>query len=53
MLPYIITVSLILAGCFAFYKTLLVKETFFRLNRLVLLGCLLLSFGTATIINSK
>lgn len=45
MTPYIITVSIILAGCLAFYKTLLVKETFFRLNRFVLLACLLLSFG--------
>jgi hypothetical protein len=42
----------------AFYKTLLVKETFFRINRLVLLGCLLLSLAYPlslyrTIINSK
>ncbi|NEU09350.1 M56 family metallopeptidase [Flavihumibacter sp. R14] len=45
MTPYILHVALILAGCVAFYKILLVNETFFRLNRFVLLACLALSFS--------
>src|SRR5688500_17474912 len=45
MIPYIIHVALILAGCLLFYKLLLQKETFYRLNRIVLLVCLLLSFS--------
>ena len=45
MTPYILHVALILAGCVAFYKILLDKETFFRLNRFVLLACLALSFS--------
>ncbi|HEY0676679.1 MAG TPA: M56 family metallopeptidase, partial [Chitinophagaceae bacterium] len=45
MIPYIINVSLILAGCLAFYKLLLQKETFYRLNRYVLLACLLIAFS--------
>ncbi|HZG26517.1 MAG TPA: M56 family metallopeptidase [Chitinophagaceae bacterium] len=43
-MPYIVVVSLMLAACIAFYKLLLAKETFFRLNRYVLISCLLLSF---------
>lgn len=42
---YVLNVALILAGCFIFYKVLLQKETFFPLNRFILLGCLALSFG--------
>ena len=45
MMFYAINVALILAGCFLFYKILLQKETFFPLNRFVLLCCLVLSFG--------
>jgi predicted nucleotidyltransferase len=45
MTPYILHVALILAGCVAFYKILLVNETFFSLNRFVLLACLALSFS--------
>lgn len=44
-MPYILHVALILAGCLVFYKLLLQKETFFRLNRWILLCCLLISFG--------
>lgn len=45
MMFYILNVALILAGCFIFYKALLQKETFFPLNRFILLGCLALSFS--------
>src|SRR5262245_18052748 len=45
MIPYIINVGLILGGCIAFYKLLLQKETFYKLNRWVLIICLLISFG--------
>ncbi|TCC93683.1 M56 family metallopeptidase [Pedobacter frigiditerrae] len=45
MIFYALNVALILAGCFLFYKVLLQKETFFPLNRFVLLGCLFLSFS--------
>ncbi|HEX2534085.1 MAG TPA: M56 family metallopeptidase, partial [Chitinophagaceae bacterium] len=44
MMPYILHAALLLAGCLAFYKILLHKETFYRINRLVLLACLVLSF---------
>ena len=44
MIPYILYASLILAACFIFYKLLLQKETFFHLNRLVLLTCMMLAF---------
>jgi len=45
MILYALNVALILAGCFLFYKIFLQKETFFPLNRFVLLGCLVLSFS--------
>lgn len=45
MIPYIINAGLILAGCLAFYKLLLQKETFYRLNRYVLVTCLIISFS--------
>src|SRR5215510_1516250 len=45
MIPYIINVGLILSGCIVFYKLLLQKETFYRVNRWVLIVCLLVSFG--------
>src|ERR1700712_2002530 len=44
MIPYILYASLILTACFIFYKLLLQKETFFHLNRLVLLTCMMLAF---------
>ena len=42
---YILHAALILAGCFTFYKLLLQKETFFRLNRAVFIGCIIFSFA--------
>jgi hypothetical protein len=43
MLPYLIHASLLLSGCFIFYWLLISKETFFRLNRWVLISSILLS----------
>ena len=45
MMPYIINAGLILTGCFAFYKIFLQRETFYRLNRAVLVGCVAISFS--------
>ena len=42
---YILHVSILLAVCLLFYKLLLQKETFFQLNRYILLAGLLLSFS--------
>jgi len=44
MTPYIVQVGLIIAGCLAFYKVLLQKETFYQVNRYVLISCLLVAF---------
>jgi hypothetical protein len=44
MIPYILYTALILSACLLFYKLLLQKETFFRLNRFVLLVCMILAF---------
>ncbi|KQB99999.1 M56 family metallopeptidase [Pedobacter sp. Hv1] len=44
MIPYSLHVAIILAIWFIFYKLLLQKETYYRLNRVVLLGCLVLAF---------
>src|SRR5664279_4118559 len=44
MIPYILYASLILTACLVFYKLLLQKETFFHLNRIVLLTCMALAF---------
>lgn len=44
MIPYILYTALILSTCLMFYKLLLQKETFFQLNRLVLLSCMILAF---------
>ncbi|HUR12503.1 MAG TPA: M56 family metallopeptidase [Flavitalea sp.] len=44
MIPYIVHVAVILAGCLCFYKIFLQRETFYRLNRYVLLTCLAISF---------
>ena len=43
-MTYIINVGLVLTACIAFYKLLLQKETFYRLNRFVLMLCLLTAF---------
>jgi hypothetical protein len=45
MIPYIINAGLILTGCLAFYKILLTRETFYRLNRYTLIICLVVSFS--------
>ncbi|MES1221309.1 MAG: peptidase M56, BlaR1, partial [Bacteroidota bacterium] len=45
MIPYIVHVSIIIAVCFIFYKIFLQKETFFRLNRWVLLAFIAVSFS--------
>ena len=44
-MPYILHAGIILAGCLVFYKLLLHKETFYSLNRFILLGCLIVSFA--------
>lgn len=44
MIPYTLYTALVLASCFAFYKLLLQKETFFGLNRFMLIACMLLAF---------
>lgn len=44
MIPYILYVALLLSVCVLFYKILLQSETFYRLNRWVLIACLALSF---------
>ena len=44
MIPYIIHVAILLAGCYVFYQLLLKNETFFQLNRWLLVGCVTLSF---------
>ncbi len=45
MIPYILHVTVITTICFLFYKLLLQKETFYRLNRWTLMGCLAVSFS--------
>ena len=45
MMPYILHVALLISVCLLFYKLLLQRETFYRLNRLVLVFCLALSFA--------
>ena len=45
MIPYILHVTVITTICFLFYKLLLQKETFYRLNRWTLMGCLAVSFA--------
>ena len=44
ILPYIIKSALTLALLYTCIMPLLEKETFHRLNRIIVLGCLLLSF---------
>jgi hypothetical protein len=45
MTTYLLNVALIITGCLAFYKLLLQKETFYRLNRFVLMACLAIAFA--------
>src|ERR1700761_111193 len=44
MIPYILHVALLISVCLLFYKIFLQKETFYHLNRVVLIICLILSF---------
>jgi hypothetical protein len=44
MIPYVLHVALLIAVCLLFYKVLLQKETFYHLNRWVLLVCLGVTF---------
>jgi len=44
MISYSLHVAIILATCLVFYKLLLQKETYYRLNRVILLACLALAF---------
>ena len=44
MTAYLTSVALIITACLAFYKLLLQKETFYRLNRVLLMACLALAF---------
>lgn len=44
MIPYTLHVALLISVCLLFYKMLLQKETFFGLNRAILIVCLCLSF---------
>ncbi len=44
MIPYLLHVALLISVCLLFYKLLLQKETFYRLNRVVLVFCLALAF---------
>ncbi len=43
--PYIINAALVLAACVAFYKVLLRRETFYKVNRWLLIVCLGISFA--------
>jgi hypothetical protein len=45
ILPYIVNVALILATCLVFYKLLLRRETFYKVNRYMLITCLAISFA--------
>ncbi len=45
ILPYIINVALVLGACLAFYKILLRRETFYKVNRYMLMVCLVIAFA--------
>jgi len=45
MILYILHVTVITTICFLFYKLLLQRETFYHLNRWILMGCLAVSFA--------
>src|ERR1700754_5041416 len=44
MIPYVLHVAVLISVCLIFYKVLLQRETFYKLNSLVLVFCLVLSF---------
>lgn len=44
MIPYVLHVGVLISVCLIFYKVLLQRETFYKLNRVVLVLCLALSF---------
>lgn len=44
MIPYVLHAALLISICLLFYKIFLQQETFYRLNRVVLLICMGLSF---------
>ncbi|GAB3925004.1 M56 family metallopeptidase [Mucilaginibacter myungsuensis] len=44
MIPYSLHLALLLAACWSFYKLLLQNETYYKLNRGILLSCLALAF---------
>jgi beta-lactamase regulating signal transducer with metallopeptidase domain len=44
MMPYSLHVALLLAACWLFYKLLLQNETYYHLNRVLLLACIALAF---------
>jgi hypothetical protein len=48
MIPYVIHVSLNITACILFYKLFLKKETFYLMNRFILIICLALSFALPT-----
>jgi len=45
ILPYIINAALVLGACLVFYKLLLRRETFYTMNRWLLIVCLFISFA--------
>lgn len=44
MILYLFKVTILIAAFYLFYKLLLRNETFYKVNRFVLLGCLIISF---------
>jgi hypothetical protein len=45
MIPYLFHVSILVAACYLFYLLFLQKETYFQINRFVLIGCILVAFA--------
>lgn len=45
MIPYLFHVSILVAACYLFYVVFLQKETYFQINRFVLIGCILVAFS--------
>jgi len=45
MIPYVLHVAVLISVCLLFYKIFLQRETFYRLNRLILLFCMVLAFA--------
>lgn len=45
MISYLLHVSLLISGCYVLYRLLLANETFYHLNRWMLLVCLIGAFG--------